>query len=349
MDQQQRQATRYRPRPSAPPPPNYNGGPGYGNNPGQYYPPGGAGGVPPGGSPYGEEMPGGGQANRRPYRPITVGEHITKVCMDSLRGTFLRFAHITARVDLVRPYGKRYRGGGHTFSSEEEQGRKNGPQGALVGGAYDPPYGGPQQPGVDRSISGRSGSRARGYGGWMPGGNLIEGRGARLKLMQIWDFPDKETGYSQLPWGLNLGVGMNFDIDASKLEPRLRVRAEYGALHILPRPELEFRGRYNIPIGALAVDMRCRIPLSTFAEPFGGEKDLNSPGPRLMVSLFHSEGSGVHLTPGGLEFDERVWRIGQHTGLRVAAMLGFPRQIPFDESDPLKIHVTRLGLKTRLS
>lgn len=51
----------------------------------------------------------------------------------------------------------------------------------------------------------------------------------------------------------------------------------------------------------------------------------------------------------GLEFDEQVVRLGNHTKFRVAAKVSFPRYFPWDEDDdPLLVEFRRLGLKTVL-
>lgn len=49
----------------------------------------------------------------------------------------------------------------------------------------------------------------------------------------------------------------------------------------------------------------------------------------------------------GVEFDEHLIHLGEHTKLRFAAALGFPRQLPLEEGEqPVKVRVHRLGVKT---
>ncbi|KAF3773113.1 hypothetical protein EJ110_NYTH56123 [Nymphaea thermarum] len=68
-----------------------------------------------------------------------------------------------------------------------------------------------------------------------------------------------------------------------------------------------------------------------------------------MVNFYNETGSGFHLTPGGLEFDEHLLRIGKYTTVRVAASLNFPRRLPPEEDEKLfKIDIRSIGLKTRL-
>ncbi|KAI5062034.1 hypothetical protein GOP47_0022573 [Adiantum capillus-veneris] len=177
---------------------------------------------------------------------------------------------------------------------------------------------------------------------WFQG---IHGGGARLKLMQIWEFPDKETGLPGLPWNLNFGLGATLETErGGRLELETRIKAKHLALYILPLPFLEFRGKWPITGTRLAVDARYRIPLHDL------EKIWESPTAQLCVSLYNPVGTGFHLSPGGLEFDEHVVNIGQHTKLRVAASIEFPRQFPLEEGEqPIRVHINRLGIKSRIS
>eukprot|EP01018_Ginkgo_biloba_P000255 Gb_41159 [translate_table: standard] len=79
------------------------------------------------------------------------------------------------------------------------------------------------------------------------------------------------------------------------------------------------------------------------------EKIWESPGAHLMVNFYSQLGSGFHLTPGGLEFDEHVMKIGKYTTMRVAASILFPRRLPPEEGEqPIRIEIHRLGVKTRM-
>ena len=52
----------------------------------------------------------------------------------------------------------------------------------------------------------------------------------------------------------------------------------------------------------------------------------------------------------GVEFDEHIINIGYHTKLRVAASVDFPRHFPLGEGEqPVRVHINRLGIKTRVS
>ncbi|GBG89239.1 hypothetical protein CBR_g48947 [Chara braunii] len=167
--------------------------------------------------------------------------------------------------------------------------------------------------------------------------------GARVKLMQTGDFPDQKTGEASLPAGLNLGMGANFDLDTQTIEPRLRVRARYVALRVLPIPEMELRAKWALGTTNLAVDIRYSVPVEHVAHFW------ESPA-RLSIALFNPMGTGVHLTPNGVEFDEHVLHLGRHTNMRVAATLQFPRRFPLEQGDePFHLCVRRLGLRTRIA
>lgn len=57
----------------------------------------------------------------------------------------------------------------------------------------------------------------------------------------------------------------------------------------------------------------------------------------------------MHLSPAGLEFDERRVSLGRTAELRAGATLRFPRSLPIDRDDPdaFKLQVHRLSLKTQ--
>ena len=64
--------------------------------------------------------------------------------------------------------------------------------------------------------------------------------------------------------------------------------------------------------------------------------------------LGHSAGSGFHVSPSGVEFDERVLALGSGVELRGAAAVRFPRELPIDESNPAAcfgLEVQRLTVK----
>lgn len=180
---------------------------------------------------------------------------------------------------------------------------------------------------------------SQGSRGWFNG---ISGGGARLKLMQVWDAPENLFGESRQHWNLNVGFGLNLEVDKGLLQPRCRFKARHIALHLLPQPEIELRGKWPLGNTRLAVNAKYRIPLMMTLEEM-----WSSSGARLMVNFFNPLGSGFHLTPGGVEFDEHLIQLGEHTKLRFAATLDFPRKLPLEEGEqPIKLQVHRLGVKT---
>ncbi len=64
--------------------------------------------------------------------------------------------------------------------------------------------------------------------------------------------------------------------------------------------------------------------------------------------LDNKAGSGIHVGPSGVEFDERVLALGANAEARCGASVGFPRQLPVVEGQQLfNWDIHRLGLKTR--
>ncbi|GJP49323.1 hypothetical protein CLOM_g8548 [Closterium sp. NIES-68] len=138
-------------------------------------------------------------------------------------GYIWSFSHTVARVDVVRPITTSHRRRRYNQDGYEDDG--NGTGSAYFGAQRD------SSPVWRARRQGRRGRRGRREeeeeeeGGVIQGINHgLYGEGARLKLMQVWDFPDKETGEPRLPYGLNFGVGANYEVNGSRLEPKLRIR-----------------------------------------------------------------------------------------------------------------------------
>ena len=51
---------------------------------------------------------------------------------------------------------------------------------------------------------------------------------------------------------------MNFDVDESRLEAKLRVKARHATFHMLPEPAVEMRGRWPLGFTNMDVDIRYR-------------------------------------------------------------------------------------------
>lgn len=257
----------------------------------------------------------------RVYEYETVQDRLLNVFGGFFR-SILKHSHTVARIDLVRPISRfRHRRDGRSRRGD---------------GADD---------------SWHRGNAPLGYRGRDRGGSLVEGidhglygEGARLKLLQVWGAPDKDGDTSPLPWGLNFAAGANFDVGHGQLKPKMRIQTRHVALHALPSPELELRGSWLL-YHNIGLTVRCRAPLNSLTKFWERETGIY-----WTVRLFNPIGSGFHFTPGGLEFDERVVRIGKHTSMRVAASLLFPKELPWDEDDEdaWRIRINRLGLKTRL-
>ncbi|KAG0560580.1 hypothetical protein M758_10G186500 [Ceratodon purpureus] len=171
----------------------------------------------------------------------------------------------------------------------------------------------------------------------------IRGGGARVKLMQVWDFPHREEGEEKNPWDVNFGFGANVVMDQGRVEPKFRLRAQHVALHLLPEPALEMRGKWPLGDTNLAVYARYRVPIA------GLGRFWESTNARLMINLFHPLGTGVHLTPQGVQFDDHVFQLSKFTTMRVAAAVDFPRQFPLQDGEqPFGLRVTRLGLRSKI-
>jgi len=174
--------------------------------------------------------------------------------------------------------------------------------------------------------------------GWFHG---LQGGGARLKLMQIWEFKNPETGQDRLP--LNIGFGGNVVMDRGEAEPKLRIRSKYAAFHFFPEPYLELRGKWPLGDTNLAIRARYRIPVSSMRAIWEPQSS------QFLVNLYHRSGRLFHLTPGGVEFEDPTIPFGQFGTMRLAASVDFPRQLPLQEGEqPFRLRIMRLGLKSRI-
>jgi hypothetical protein len=170
-------------------------------------------------------------------------------------------------------------------------------------------------------------------------GNVRGPGGARLKLMQIWDFASPD---SRQP-SFNFGMGANFDLDTNQLTAKCRFKSDQVGLLLLPEPALELRGKWRVFDSPLAVDVKYQCPVTNFT------KFWESPA-KVRVRFFNANHAGLHITPGGVEFEERDLKLGKYASLRVAAAVDFPRQLPLEEGDQaLNVRVSRLGLKARIN
>jgi hypothetical protein len=76
---------------------------------------------------------------------------------------------------------------------------------------------------------------------------------------QVWDFPHREEGEEKNSWDVNFGFGANVVMDQGRVEPKFRLRAQHVALHLLPEPALEMRGKWPLGDTNLAVYARYRL------------------------------------------------------------------------------------------
>lgn len=174
--------------------------------------------------------------------------------------------------------------------------------------------------------------------GWLHG---LQGGGARLKLMQIWEFKDLETGEERLPF--NIGFGANVVMDRGEAEPKVRIRSKYAAFHFFPEPYLEIRAKYPLWDTNLAIRARYRIPVSSMRAVWEPQST------QFLVNVYHRSGRVFHLTPGGLEFEDPTIPFGSFGTMRLAASVDFPRQFPLQEGEqPFRLSINRLGLKSRI-
>lgn len=162
--------------------------------------------------------------------------------------------------------------------------------------------------------------------------------GARLKVMRCVQLKAPESKRALIDFGLGVGV----DLDRQELHGVARLKvADLLSIKLMPRPLLKLGGAWSLPGTGMALRLKYEVPLAHLGEFW-------TPPARVMVRLDNDVGTGVHLTPTGIEFDERRLTLGNSTELRAGATLRFPRSLPVDRDDPdaFKLQMHRLSLKT---
>ncbi|WIA08490.1 hypothetical protein OEZ85_007925 [Tetradesmus obliquus] len=249
-----------------------------------------------------------------------------------------------ARVDLRRPTfpwpedydagNILFRRGGSRPEARRGRGRPRKEQPPLVGyvadydGSYYPQQ---QQPAYGYPAVGQQQQRQQPY--------RQQPTGARLKVMRCVQLKAPDSKRPLLDFGLGVGV----DLDRQELHGVARLKvADLVSLKLLPQPLLKLGGAWPLPgTSGMALRLKYEVPLMHLGEFW-------QPPARLMVRLDNDVGTGVHLTPTGVEFDERRLTLGKSTEVRAGATLRFPRTLPIDRDDPdaFKLQVHRLSLKT---
>ncbi|DBB09333.1 TPA: hypothetical protein ACH3X3_007912 [Trebouxia sp. C0006] len=140
----------------------------------------------------------------------------------------------------------------------------------------------------------------------------------------------------------NFGIGASFELDRAAMQPICRVKIkDFLSIKLLPRPMLKLHKRFPLGNTGLALRVVYDCPLEELDHAL-------EPPARLLVRLDNKAGSGIHVGPSGVEFDERVLALGANAEARFGASVGFPRQLPVVEGQQLfNWDIHRLGLKTR--
>jgi hypothetical protein len=147
---------------------------------------------------------------------------------------------------------------------------------------------------------------------------------------------------------LDFGLGASLNLDASRLEPVARLKlAGLVSIHLLSpgsgagaRPRLKIGRVWRLPGTSMALRLRYDCPLTALSSPW-------RPPARVLLRLDNGVGSGVHLSPGGIELDERRVVLGDGLALRAGLTCLFPRALPVPRgSEPLRVRVNRLSVKT---
>lgn len=189
----------------------------------------------------------------------------------------------------------------------------------------------------------------------------------RLKVMQKWEtgvFRQRQvSGGTERKARLDLGVGADVSLMEANVIPELRVRLRLANsdnapnLYLRALPRQEVVGRTRVPIfnSGLYLGIRLQVPLESLGDvgsylKGGGRDPFHSGGAKPMITaqVLRPAGTGAHVSTWGVEFDEKILRLGDDCALRLAASLDFPREFPPPrDQGPLQLNVKKLGVKKR--
>ncbi|KIZ03416.1 hypothetical protein MNEG_4545 [Monoraphidium neglectum] len=171
------------------------------------------------------------------------------------------------------------------------------------------------------------------------GGARRAPNGARLKVMRCVHLKNPEQRRPLV----DFGVGLSVDLDRQALQGVCRLKfSDLLSIKLAPQPALKLAASWGLANTGMALRLRYECPLNHLHECW-------RPPARLMLRIDNQIGTGVHLSPSGVEFDERRVALGDTTELRAGATLRFPRSLPIDRDDPdaFKLQVHRLSLKAQ--
>ncbi|GAB4817774.1 hypothetical protein N2152v2_004820 [Parachlorella kessleri] len=184
---------------------------------------------------------------------------------------------------------------------------------------------------------------------------LMQGRdGARLKVMRHVQLGQlftgvTGTGASKVYPAVDIGAGLNFELDTAELKPQARIKVlDFLSLRALPRPSIKLSKRLVVSEArgwAVRLSYECPVDnVERFWEP--PSRLLVSVGHDALADVDNLGNTGVRLTQSGVEFNgSMVFSDGRLT-IRGAGHVDFPHQLPVEEGEPLvRYELRRLGLK----
>ena len=165
--------------------------------------------------------------------------------------------------------------------------------------------------------------------------------GARIKLTRnVHLFKDKEGARPPL---VDLGLGLSIEMDGQHINPIARIKvARCVSIKAFPRPLVKVSTKIPLSSSGLGLKLLYELPLNNLSQPW-------NPPSRLMVRLETAVGSGFHISPTGIEVDEKMVHFGSNLSLRAAVGVTFPRSLPIDwdqDDSSFKFKIHRLSLRS---
>lgn len=148
-----------------------------------------------------------------------------------------------------------------------------------------------------------------------------------------------------IDFAAGLSVGTTRDGYGNVLEPRCRLRiGDHIAIKAFPVPALQYKQRIRrSPGDRLAVETRVVVPFASLRPQSAG--DAPTTQAFVGIRLRNDVCSGIHLTPRGAEFDERVDVFGSFGSVRAAVEVDFPTEFPLkNDRPPVNLRINRLSL-----
>lgn len=168
--------------------------------------------------------------------------------------------------------------------------------------------------------------------------------GMRVKIMRHGSmgprFKYRKFGKEMQGPLFDFGIGVSFDVDTARLEPKARLRIR-NVVSLTAVPNLGVKVQKRFPISNTPYAIRC-----SYTCPFDEIHQFYKPPARLLVTLDNTQDYGVKVSQAGIEAAANTWLFGDRAHVQAAALVRLPNAIPLkSDEEIIRIEPRRCGLK----